>query len=135
MKVVNVLKWKWIYLNSILIFQSLMNGFEVCSIFIASLQIITNSNRFNAMICVPKQYFHQVVSRFFFHKFRWTMLFCYQNFSNLLWEEIVLVVEKNFLRYGCQQLTRFGVFQDRIMKLSGWAWFMISWSLSKFELI
>ena len=24
-----------------------------------------------------------------------------------------------FLRYGCRQLTRFGVFQDRIMKLSG----------------
>ena len=41
----------------------------------------------------------------------------------------------NFLRYGCQQLTRFGIFQIRIMKLLGWAWFLILWSLSKFELI
>ena len=41
----------------------------------------------------------------------------------------------NFLRYGCRQLTRFGNFQDRIMKLSGWTWFIISWSLSKFVLI
>ena len=41
----------------------------------------------------------------------------------------------NFLRYGCQQLTRFGIFQISIMKLLGWAWFLILWSLSKFELI
>ena len=41
----------------------------------------------------------------------------------------------NFLKYGCRQLTHFGIFQDRILNLSGWAWFMISWSLSKFELI
>ena len=56
----------------------------------------------------------------------------------LFWKVPVNLTGKignNFLRYGCQQLTPFGIFQDRIMKLSGWAWFLISWSLSKFELI
>ena len=28
--------------------------------------------------------------------FRWKMLFCHQNCSDLLWEEIVLMTEKNF---------------------------------------
>ena len=26
----------------------------------------------------------------------WSMVFCYQNCSDLLWEKIVLVIEKNF---------------------------------------
>ena len=50
-------------------------------------------------------------------------------------EQNAFIKGNNFLRYGCRQLTRFGVFKDRIMKLSGWAWFMISCSPSKFELI
>ena len=29
-------------------------------------------------------------------KFPWTMVFCYQNCSDLLWEKNVLVIEKNF---------------------------------------
>ena len=28
--------------------------------------------------------------------FRWKMVFCYQNCSDLLWEKIVLVIQKNF---------------------------------------
>ena len=72
------------------------------------------------------KYFHLILMvRSFFLKF--------SDFN--WWGTIMIKKGNNFLRYGCRQLTHFGVVQDRIMKLSGWAWFMILWSLSKFELI
>ena len=42
--------------------------------------------------------------------FRLTMVFCYQNCSDLLWEKIVLVVEKNFwnLRLKAENLQKIG---------------------------
>ena len=32
----------------------------------------------------------------------WEMVFCYQNFSDLLWEKIVLVIEKKLLKFKAE---------------------------------
>ena len=64
-------------------------------------RLLQNYRIFRKLICVLFVFMYVSLKIFSnlsktFRYFKETMVFCYQNCSDLLWEKIVLVIEKNF---------------------------------------